>query len=182
MRIASTLRSTLAAARRSLLDPVVCGDEGLLAEHRALRLVIELQVYLVDGAVVAPSCETDAVPRSLALVFGAGHRLGTEDCRIGRDAGCQAALLEQGEDPARPSNAVVRKIELGDSRIGKAELVLERVAVEQLQPDCPVDLGVDEREFVLSDGSQRPLPEIEDIIDDPSAQALLVGRIPDTFS
>ena len=83
------------------LDPVVCGDERVLAEHRALRLVIQLQVYPVDGVVVAPLLRsTDEVAAELGPRRLRRHCLGTEDRRIGRDAGCQAALLEQGEDPA----------------------------------------------------------------------------------
>ena len=40
------------ARRDQALHPVVGGDEGILAEHCALRLVIQLQVHPVDGVVV----------------------------------------------------------------------------------------------------------------------------------
>ena len=80
------------------LDPVVGGDERVLAEHRALRLVIQLQVYPVDRVVVAALLRgSDEIAAKLGPRGLRRHRLGAEDRRIGGDACGQAMLLEQGQ-------------------------------------------------------------------------------------
>ena len=50
--------------------------------------------------------------------------------------------------------------------------MLGRVPVEQPELDRPVDLGVDQAELVLPHGAQRPLPQVEDPVDDDGAEIL----------
>ena len=90
-------------------------------------------MYPVDGVVVTAFLSgSDEVAAELCPRGLRRHCFGTEDGRIGRDPGSQTAPLQQGEHAAGPANVVVGQVKLRDPRVGEAELVLDRVAVEQL--------------------------------------------------
>lgn len=81
--------------------PLVDRPEWVLAQHRALRLVIELEVYPVDREVAAGLLSGgDEVTTQLGA--SGLRRLvdGGLDLLVGGDAGGQAFALQQIEDAA----------------------------------------------------------------------------------
>src|SRR5450755_3867204 len=79
-----------------LLHPLVDRAERVLAEHRPLRLVVELEVHPVHGEVAPPLLRP---PDKLAAQPRAGglrrHGLGLEDVQIAADPLDRAPLLQQ---------------------------------------------------------------------------------------
>src|SRR6187402_3373194 len=77
------------------LDAFVDGPERVLAQHRALSLIVELEVHPVDGEVTARSlCGTDELtaklgPRGLRRLVDRGF-----DVLVGGDPGSQPLALQ----------------------------------------------------------------------------------------
>src|SRR5271166_5502632 len=153
-------------ARDQPLDPLVNRPEWVLAEHGALRLLIELEMYPVDSKVtprrLGRADELTAQP-------GAGglrrmvDRL--RDVLVGGDTRRQALALQQIEDTAPPLDVVIGQIELGDLRVGQLHVVAVLVALEQLALDHPVDLGVHLGEILALDGVELTAPQVDDLLD-----------------
>src|SRR5688500_9656082 len=83
------------------LNPFVVGSERVLAQHGALRLVVELEVHPIDGE-VAPALlsladEVAAQPGARGLRRNA---LGGEDVEIAGHACHRSPALEQVEQSA----------------------------------------------------------------------------------
>ena len=102
---------TLSHAVNEALHPFIVRAERVLAQHRALRLVVEFQVYPVDGEVaptllgLADEVSTQACARRLRR-----DALGREDVEITGDASDRAVALEEIEDAAVPTDVVIRKV------------------------------------------------------------------------
>src|ERR1700744_41202 len=79
-----------------LFDSFVDRSERVLAQHRALRLVVELQVHPVHGEITPPLL---GPADELAPQPGPGglrrHRLGLEDVQVAGGAVDRAVALEQ---------------------------------------------------------------------------------------
>src|ERR1700712_4603457 len=139
-------------ARDESLDPFVDRAERVLAEHRALGLVVELEVYPVDGEVAARGLRrADELaaklgPRGLRRLVDRGL-----DLLVGGDAGRQALALQQVEDAAAALDVVVGQVKLSDLRIRQLHVVAILVALEELALDHPVDFGVDLGEVLALD-------------------------------
>src|SRR5437764_11403344 len=102
-----------------LLDALVTGLEGILAEHGALGLVVELQVHPVDRvvalALLGPADE-------LAAEAGA-RRLGrfddgAVDALVGDDALDEGAIMHAVVEAAPAAAVAVRQGHRGDARVG----------------------------------------------------------------
>src|SRR5436190_7314120 len=134
-RIASEPRSH---AGDEFFHPFVDGAERVLAENRALRLVVELQVHPVHGEVAAtllrPLDELPAQPRPRCL---RRHRLRLEDRDVAARALDCAALLQQVVKAAVAVDIVVGEVDLRDPRRGQWEVVLGAVPLDQLVLDDP---------------------------------------------
>src|SRR3954451_13776532 len=149
-------------ARDELVAPLVDGLERVLAQDGALRLVVEFEVHPVDGEVAAlllgPADELPAQP-------GAGglrrHVLGLEDARLVRDAVDLAVALEQVVQPAGAADVVVGEVHLGDPRMAQRQVPLGAVALDEVELGGPVDLAVDVREVLYTDGLEHPAPQLE---------------------
>src|SRR4051794_3539930 len=83
------------------VHPLVVGPERVLAQHRALGLVVELEVYPVDGEVTTALLR---VPDELAAQPGPGGLrrglLGLEDLHVVGHPVDRAPLLQQGIEAA----------------------------------------------------------------------------------
>src|SRR3989304_3741989 len=106
------------------LDTLVDGAERVLAQHRSLRLIVELEVNPVDCEVPACclGCGDEVAPQ-----FGArGLRRildGVVDRFVLGDPLDQALALENVEDTPAAFDVVVRQVELRDLGIGQIETV-----------------------------------------------------------
>ena len=124
------------------LDAVVARLERVLAEHGALRLVVELQVHPVDGVValafLGPLDERAAQPGPRGLRRRV-HRV--VDVLVGGDALDLAAPLEQVVERPGAGDVVVREVEQRDARVREREVVPLAVRLDQVVLDHPVDLG-----------------------------------------
>src|SRR5947209_10734809 len=149
-------------ARDQLLHAVVDGAERVLAQHGALRLVVELEVNPVDGEVapllLGPLDEVAAQPGPRGLWR---HRLGLEDLEVAGDAVDRALALEQVVQPAAAVDVVVREVDLRDPRGRERQVVLGAVALDQLVLRHPVYLALDLVEVARVDRLQRALPQVE---------------------
>src|SRR4051794_12784425 len=162
--IRSLLRSRLRSASHAgdqPLHPLVDAGERVLAEHRALSLVVQLQVHPVDGE-VAPLLLRP--PHEVAAQLRAGglrrHRLGLEDLDVARHALHLAAALEQVEQAPAAGDVVVRQVQLSHTRVREVETVLGPVALDQPELDHPVDLPGHVVEVPALHGVQRAPPQV----------------------
>src|SRR3954453_2786599 len=110
------------------LHSLVVGPEGVLAEHRALRLIVELEVYPVDGEVTPPllGLADELAPQARASGLRR-DRLGLEDLQVGGHPRGGAALLEHVLQPAVAADVVVSQVELCYTRVTQRQPVLGAV-------------------------------------------------------
>src|SRR3990170_2712149 len=98
-------------ARDELLDALVDGAERVLAQHGALRLVVELEVHPVDREVPAALL---GPPDELAAEAGAGglrrDGLRLEDLDVRGDPLGGAVALQEVEQAPVPRDVVIRQV------------------------------------------------------------------------
>src|SRR6476620_6741851 len=110
--------------RDQLLDPLVDRAERVLAQHRPLSLVVQLEVDPVDGKVapllLGPADELAAElgPRRLRR-----DRLGLEDVDVAGRPLHRPGPLQQVVQAAAAVHVVVGQVELGPRRRGRREVV-----------------------------------------------------------
>src|SRR5581483_10853862 len=150
--------------RDELLDSLVARFERVLAEPRALRLVVQLQMHPVDRvvalALLGAADELAAQPRPRRL-----RRLvdGPLDRLVGAHPLDHVAGLQPVEQAARPVHVMVLKVALVDLRRGERELMLLAVRLDQVVLYDPVALAV-ELERVALERGQAVLPHLERLL------------------
>src|SRR6478609_2574861 len=147
-----------------LLDALVVGPEGVLAEHRALGLIVELQVHPVDRVVALALL---GLADELAPQAGpCGLRRGVDgivDLGVVADPFDHAATLHLVEEAAITVDVVVLQIEQRHPRMVQREVVLLAVGLDEAVLDHPVGLAV-ETERVLLDLGEGVLPHVEGLL------------------
>ena len=105
--------------------------ERVLAQHGALRLVVELEVHPVDGEVAAALLGARMnSPRRRARVVCGGTDLASKIFRSLVTRVDRPALLEQVVEAATAVDVVVGEVELGDPRVAERQAVLRAVALD----------------------------------------------------
>ncbi len=153
--------------------------ERVLAQDRALGLVVELEVDPVDGEVATALLRA---PDEVAAQLGPGrlrrHGRRLEDLDVGGDPLDEPPPGEQVVQAAVAVDVVVGEVEPGDPRRGQRQVVLGPVALDEPVLDDPVDLAVDQPEVAGRDGAQAALPQVEDPLDDVGVQRPARRRSP----
>src|SRR5215468_922559 len=159
------LASSALHAGDQLFDPFVHRAERVLAQDRALSLVVELEVDPVDGEVPPPLlCPANELspqpcPRGLRR-----HRLGLEDVDVPHGAHHRAAALEEVVEPAAAVHVVVGEVELGHPGRGERQVVLGPVPLDELELGYPVDFPGDQVQVAAVDRVQGAFPQLEDLL------------------
>src|SRR5690606_5828875 len=163
-------------------DALVDAPERVLAQHGALRLVIELEMDPVDR-VVPPRLLRGAHEVATQLGTGRLRRDGgrLEHLQVGRHALDHPAGREQVVQPLGARDAVVREVEPRDARVVELQPVLRPVAMDEPVLDAPVELAVDERQVARLQGAKPALPQVEHLLDDGRGRHVLLDELLDAL-
>src|SRR5579871_1153129 len=172
-RIITGRRSPSSQGGDELLDAVVAALERVLAQHGALRLVVELEVDPVHGVVAAAlfgpldELAPQPCPRRLWRLVD-----GDVDLLVGAHALDEAAGLQAVEEAPLAVDVVVLKVDESNARVGERHLVAVLVGLHQLVLDDPVALPVELHRVVLQLG-ETVLPHAQRLLLE-GAEPLLV--------
>src|SRR6516165_1592364 len=138
-RLTSRSSRSIALERRDeLLDPLVPGLERVLAEHRPLGLVVELEMDPVHGEVTAAFL---GPPDELAPELGPGglRRLidGRLDLLVGARAFDEVAVLHFVKEPPVATDVVILEVHQRDLRVGQGNAFPPAIMLDQAVLDHP---------------------------------------------
>src|SRR4051812_3898981 len=144
-----------------LLDTLVAALEGVLAQHRALGLIVELEVHPI-GRVVAfalfrplDELAAKAGPCGLRRHVDRGVDVG-----VGAHALDHPVVLELVERAALARDVVVLQVEQLHACVTEGQFVARSERIEEPILDDPVDLAI-ELERIVLDGADAVLPHLQ---------------------
>src|SRR6266536_1189648 len=148
-----------------LVDAVVVGAERVLAQDRALRLVVQLQVHPVDRVVAPPllgladELAPQPCPRGLGRLLG-----GAVDGAVVADPLHGAAALQQVVEPALAVHVVVGEVDQRDLGVRQGQAVAGPRPLDQQVLGHPVHLAADRVEVLLLERVQHLTPHVDDLL------------------
>src|SRR6266536_2052461 len=148
-----------------LVDAVVVGAERVLAQDRALRLVVQLQVHPVDRVVAPPllgladELAPQPCPRGLGRLLG-----GAVDGAVVADPLHGAAALQRVVEPALAVHVVVGEVDQRDLGVRQRQAVAGPRPLDQQVLGHPVHLAADRVEVLLLERVEHLTPHVDDLL------------------
>src|SRR5512132_2378601 len=147
-----------------LLDAIVHAAERVLAEHRPLGLVVQLEVHPVHR-VVAPLLlrVTDEVPPQLGPRRLRGLPHGPLDLLLRDGAFHLARALEHVVQAACAIDVVVREVQERDTGVRERQLVAGAKVLDQALLGDPIDLAHQPLRLLQDQGVERLAPLLQQL-------------------
>src|SRR4249920_3421846 len=153
-----------------LLDALVHAAERVLAEHRPLRLVVQLEVDPVHRVVATLLlCVTDEVPPELGPRGLGGFTHGPLDLLLRDGAVHLPRALEHVVQTACPVDVVVREVQERHARVRERQLVAFAIVLDQALLGDPIDLAHQPLRLLQDQRVERLAPLLQQLL------GLLIG-------